>query len=185
MSTSWLDSPEALGRVATWTLWIGVTLAALGICSTAVSHFFRIRRDTLLAIPDRLARVERDTGARHLTGEQKRALLDILRPCPRDRVEIALVNADVEAETFAAELQAVFVEAGYDMPPIGRHIHIGSQERPPPFAMRVRSATQPPACAALVQSYLKSVGLEPLGVVDETTPERALRFHVSPRSIPQ
>jgi hypothetical protein len=63
---------------------------------------------------NRLAELERTQSQKHLSLEQKRFLIEALRPFPGQKVSIASIRGDDEGLTLAQEFVSVFEAAGWD-----------------------------------------------------------------------
>lgn len=71
-------------------------------------------RQKLIDAEDKLVALERAQAQKHLSLEQKRFLIEALRPFAGQKVSIASIRGDDEGQTLAQEFASVFEAAGWD-----------------------------------------------------------------------
>jgi hypothetical protein len=71
-------------------------------------------RQRLIEAENKIASLERGQSQKHMSAEQKRYLIEALRPFAGQKVSIASIRGDAEGEVFAQEFVAVFEAAGWD-----------------------------------------------------------------------
>lgn len=71
-------------------------------------------RQKLIDTENRLAALERTQSQKHLSAEQKRYLIEALRPFPGQKVSIASIRGDDEGLLLVQEFVSVFEAAGWD-----------------------------------------------------------------------
>src|SRR5437868_4440043 len=86
---------------------------------------------------------------RHLTGEQRATLLELLKKIPKGKVKIYAFIGDNEAIDFSAELLEVLTEAGWPVEHAGQHVAlftrglgilVHDRETAPPYAVFLQNA---------------------------------------------
>jgi hypothetical protein len=71
-------------------------------------------RQKLIAAENRLAELERSVSQKRLSQEQKRLLVESLRPFAGQKVSIASIQGDTDGQVLAKDFVAVFEAAGWD-----------------------------------------------------------------------
>lgn len=172
---AWWDSAEAVGRIATWSQWIGVGLAFLAAIVGAISLAARSRRDSLLALAPRLAATERRQLPRVLSNEHAAQIAAFLRAGPQGPVRIVSVVGDAEAQAFASQLAAALANGGFTNDGVNQAIFT---VMPVGLHVRIRSAGNPPRHAGRLQNALEAVGLHGAGSVNPELPEEVVELVV-------
>lgn len=71
-------------------------------------------RQRLIEAENRIASLERGQSQKRMSAEQKRYLIEALRPFAGQKVSIASIRGDDEGEAFAQDFVSVFEAAGWD-----------------------------------------------------------------------
>lgn len=109
---AWWDSPDSLGRIWVWAFWCGVILAGVGIASSVVGFVARNRRDTLLALPQRLDAAEASMRPRSLSDGQRDLLVAGLRQVDQLPLTVLTLSSNGEAVRFSEQIVPALRAAG-------------------------------------------------------------------------
>lgn len=154
---AWWDSVETVNSVTWWLRWIGAVLTFTGAICVMATLATAKRAETLKAakdkaLQDRLTAAEERQRDRHLTAEQRAKILEVLKDSPSGAFNIKVASVH-EAQTFANEIAAVMIEAGWKMQ--GHNTMIGRAT--PGFGV-VAQNDQIPRAVALINA-LQAAGL--------------------------
>jgi len=154
--TGWWDSPDTLGRIASWATWLGLAVSALGLLVAVSGQIARTRRDTLLAIPSRMNATEAALAPRSLSAAQRQELVAALSPFAGTSVLLGVVEENPEAMVLAQRLRAAFDAAG--LKDIGFQ-NLSTTWTPQGIELRWDDRTPEPALAAAMEAALRRCGL--------------------------
>ena len=106
-----------------------------------------------------LLEVQERTKDRHLTAEQRTQLIDLLTASPnKGEIAISCVGGTVEPCNFAEEFVDVLTKSGWTITRIDRGVvFVGSS--PVGLILQVRSETEAPIYAGVLQKALEKVGI--------------------------
>ena len=114
---------------------------------------------------------------RHLTGEQRATLLELLKKIPKGKVKIYAFIGDNEAIDFSAELLEVLTEAGWPVEHAGQHVALFTRG----LGILVHDRETAPPYAVFLQNALKAAQLEAHGIITDQVPENTVNLFVGPK----
>jgi hypothetical protein len=161
-------------------------LEVLPFRNLAVQQFNRADPETLKKLADSMATLHKDylqalasinelqtrlqslsvkTAPRSLTPEQNRVLSDTLRKLGSHNIRIIVPGTDAESQQFAIALRAVFLDCGWQVPPLGGVLFDG----PPIIGIQVRAGQNPaPAHLWAIHDVLQRLGFPTTASLDRT-----------------
>lgn len=102
-----------------WLGWIAIIGTGLGLLSAignlVIGRELSVRQESRdLAREKALTTLSQKQRDRQITPEQRIKLLSVLDSAPKNKVWITAPDGDQEARRYAAQINAVFLEAGMD-----------------------------------------------------------------------
>lgn len=102
-----------------WLGWIAIIGTGLGLLSAignlVIGRELSARQEARdLTREKKLTKLEEKQRDRQITPEQRTKLLRVLNGAPKNKVWITAPDGDQEAKRYAAQINAVFLEAGMD-----------------------------------------------------------------------
>ena len=161
MTFGW-NSLESVSAIHKWMEIAGFVFLGLLLTSEVIAFVYGNRKDVLSEHETRkqLESVKAAQQQRRLSVEQKHILISALSPFRGQKVSVARIMGDVEAEPLADDFVEVLVKAGwdfggkpgtdqsaYDKDPVGIEVTLNQAE--------VEAGRLPPAAKALIVSLAK------------------------------
>lgn len=198
---TWWDSIETVTAFTWWTRWVGLGVTFLGVLISGISLASTRQLETLKQTRDktsqtattereaqlqkRLQAAEERQKDRHLTEEQKAALVAFLSASSKGEILIRCHTGDREARTFAQEIAAVLTASGWKvLGPYDGMLFASGAGSLPGLLMLLKDPQSPPERARILQYAYKEVGLS-IPVVEEDLPPDTVYLYVNPKPLPE